>query len=172
MYIAMGIAACLCIAQGIHPQMLYSLLPNPVEYHPYTMWSVLQALLLLGFTGLGFYIMRKVITPHPGRNLDFDKLYRLVGNGFIYLVCKPIAVLDGYWTEVYRTGGLRGLLGIARFTRWFDKKGIDTVVDGTAYTVRGIGKISSRVQTGRLQDYLAWATFIALAIYAAVLWLA
>ncbi len=172
MYIAMGIAACLCIAQGIHPQMLYSLLPNPVEYHPYTMWSVLQALLLLGFTGLGFYIMRKVITPHPGRNLDFDKLYRLVGKGFIYLICKPIAVLDGYWTEVYRTGGLQGLLGIARFTRWFDKKGIDTVVDGTAYTVRGIGKISSRFQTGRLQDYLAWTTFIALVIYAAVLWLA
>jgi multicomponent Na+:H+ antiporter subunit D len=172
MYLAMGIAAALCLAQGLYPQMLYRLLPNPVEYHPYTMWGVLQAFLLLGFTGLGFYIMRKVIQPHPGRNLDFDKLYRLIGNGFIYIICKPLAFLDDLWTEAYRAGGLRGLIGIAGFARWFDKKGIDTVVDGSAYTVRGVGRISARIQTGQLQDYFALATVVALIIYAAVWWLA
>jgi multicomponent Na+:H+ antiporter subunit D len=88
----------------------------------------------------------------------------------MYIVCKPIAFLDDLWTEVYRRGGLRGLLGLAGGARWFDLKGIDTVVDGSAYTVRGIGRISSRIQTGRLQDYLAWAAVVALVVYGVVWW--
>jgi multicomponent Na+:H+ antiporter subunit D len=141
-----------------------------VHFHPYSVWTLLQAFMLLSFTGLGFYVMRKVIEPHHGRNLDFDALYRLVGRGFLYLVCKPISLLDNRWTEVYRQGGMAGLLGLAGGARWFDRKGIDTVVDGSAYTVRGIGRISTKIQTGRLQDYLAWAAVVALVIYAMVWW--
>ncbi len=170
MYVAMGLAAALCLAQGLYPHMLYVLLPNPVHYTPYTAWSLLQAGLLLGFTGLGFYFMRKVIVPHPGRNFDFDIIYRWVGNGFLLVVCKPIAWIDGLWNEVYRAGGLRGLMGLAGWARWFDQKGIDTVVDGSAYTVRGIGRISARAQTGRLQDYLAWALILALGVFAVIWW--
>lgn len=66
MYVAMGIAATLCFAQGVYPKMLYVLLPFPVEYHPYTPWHLLQAAMLLAFTGAGFWIMRKVIIPHHG----------------------------------------------------------------------------------------------------------
>jgi multicomponent Na+:H+ antiporter subunit D len=170
MYIAMGIAAGLCLAQGLFPNMLYHLLPNPVHFEPYTGWTLLQAFMLLSFTGLGFYILRKVIVPHAGRNFDFDVIYRLIGRAFINLVCKPIAFFDGHWTEVYRTGGMRGLMGAAAGARWFDVKGIDTVVDGSAYTVRGIGRISAKLQTGKLQDYLAWASVAALVIYAVVWW--
>jgi multicomponent Na+:H+ antiporter subunit D len=170
MYVAMAIAAGLCLAQGLYPNMLYRLLPYPVEFHPYTAWAVVQAFLLLSFTGLGFFIVRKVIEPHHGRNLDFDRLYRLVGRGFLYLVCKPISFLDDRWSEAYRVGGLRGILGLAGGARWFDLKGIDTVVDGSAYTVRGIGRISAKIQTGQLQDYLAWAAVVALVIYGIVWW--
>jgi multicomponent Na+:H+ antiporter subunit D len=171
MYLAMAIAGGLCLAQGLYPNLLYVLLPNPVHFSPYTQWTLLQAFMLLSFTGLGFYVMRKVIEPHPGRNLDFDMLYRLVGRGFLYLVCKPISLIDDLWTEVYRVGGLRGLLGLAGGARWFDRQGIDTVVDGSAYTVRGIGRVSARAQTGRLQDYLAWAAILALCVFGAVWWL-
>jgi multicomponent Na+:H+ antiporter subunit D len=170
MYVAMAIAAGLCLAQGLFPNMLYRLLPFPVEFHPYTAWTLVQAFLLLSFTGLGFFIVRKVIEPHHGRNLDFDRLYRLVGRGFLYLVCKPISFLDDRWSEAYRVGGLRGILGLAGGARWFDLKGIDTVVDGSAYTVRGIGRISAKIQTGQLQDYLAWAAVVALVIYGIVWW--
>jgi multicomponent Na+:H+ antiporter subunit D len=170
MYLAMALAAGLCLAQGLYPKMLYDLLPNPVHFRPYTEWTLLQAFMLLSFTGLGFYLMRKVIEPHPGRNLDFDVLYRLIGRGFLYLICKPISLIDDLWTEVYRVGGLRGLMGVAFGTRWFDRKGIDTVVDGSAYAVRGIGRLSARMQTGRLQDYLAWAAVLALCVFAAVWW--
>jgi multicomponent Na+:H+ antiporter subunit D len=170
MYLAMAVAAGLCLAQGLFPSILYRLLPYPVHFHPYTVWTLLQAFMLLSFTGLGFYVIRKLIEPHHGRNLDFDALYRLVGRGFLYLICKPISLLDDRWTEVYRVGGLRGILGLAGGARWFDLKGIDTVVDGSAFTVRGIGRISAKIQTGRLQDYLAWAAVVALVVYGIVWW--
>jgi multicomponent Na+:H+ antiporter subunit D len=170
MYLGMAIAAGLCLAQGLFPSILYRLLPYPVDFHPYTSWTLVQAFMLLSFTGLGFYVVRKLIEPHHGRNLDFDGLYRLVGRGFLYLICKPISLLDDRWTEVYRVGGMRGILGLAGGARWFDHKGIDTVVDGSAYTVRGIGRISAKMQTGRLQDYLAWAAVVALVVYAIVWW--
>jgi len=170
MYAAMAVAAGLCLAQGVYPRLLYALLPYPVHFEPYTGWTLLQAFMLLGFTGLGFYVMRTVIEPHPGRNLDFDRLYRLAGNGFVSMVCKPVSWLDDLWTEVYRSAGLRGLLRLAAGTRWFDKKGIDTVVDGSAYTVAGIGRASARVQTGNLQDYLAWAAVVGLAVCGLVWW--
>ncbi len=170
MYAAMAVAAGLCVAQGIYPRLLYSLLPYPVHFEPYTKWTVLQAFMLLSFTGLGFYLMRTVIEPHPGRNLDFDRLYRLVGSLFVYAICKPVSWLDDRWTEAYRAAGLRGLMRLAAGTRWFDKKGIDTVVDGTAYTVAGIGRISARVQTGNLQDYIAWAVLLGLIGFALVWW--
>jgi multicomponent Na+:H+ antiporter subunit D len=172
MYVAMALAASLCLAQGLYPQMLYRLLPFPVEYTPYTAWSLLQAFMLLGFTGLGFYFVRRIIKPHAGRNLDFDGLYRLVGNAVLKLVCAPLGWLDNRWTEVYRVAGLRGLLGTARASSWFDKKGIDTVVDGAAYGVREVGRSTTRVQTGRLQDYLAWMPIILFGICVLVWWLA
>jgi multicomponent Na+:H+ antiporter subunit D len=170
MYLAMAVAAGLCLGQGLFPSILYRLLPYPVHFHPYTAWTLVQAFMLLSFTGLGFYVVRKLIEPHHGRNLDFDALYRLVGRGFLYLICKPISLLDDRWTEVYRVGGLRGILGLAGGARWFDLKGIDTVVDGSAFTVRGIGRISAKIQTGRLQDYLAWAAVVALVVYGIVWW--
>jgi multicomponent Na+:H+ antiporter subunit D len=170
MYLAMAVAAGLCLVQGLFPNVLYRLLPYPVHFHPYTAWTLLQAFMLLSFTGLGFYVVRKLIEPHHGRNLDFDALYRIVGRGFLYLICKPISLLDDRWTEVYRQGGLAGLLGLAGGARWFDLKGIDTVVDGSAFTVRGIGRTSAKIQTGRLQDYLAWAAVVALVIYGIVWW--
>jgi multicomponent Na+:H+ antiporter subunit D len=170
MYAAMAVSAGLCLAQGLYPQLLYRLLPFPVTYTPYTGWKVLQATLLLGFTGLGFYFMRKVITPHAGRNLDFDALYRVVGNTFVAVFARPVAMLDDIWTEVYRWVGMKGLMAAARGTSVFDRKGIDTVVDGTAYSVRGAGRWATRIQTGRLQDHLAWMIMAALVVFALVWW--
>jgi multicomponent Na+:H+ antiporter subunit D len=172
MYIAMGLAAGLCLLQGVYPQILYRMLPYPVEYTPYDVWKVLQACLLLGFTGLGFYFVRRVITPHTGRNLDFDALYRIIGKAVTAAFSWPLATVDNLWTEVYRVAGLRCLMATARGAGIFDRKGIDTVVDGTAYAVRDTGRLASRIQTGRLQDYLAWMIVVALLLFAVVWWFA
>ena len=82
MYLGMGISSVLCLAIGLFPGMLYKLLPFPTEYTPYTPWHLVQSSMLLGFTGLGFYLMRRIMPPHPSRNLDFDILYRALGRWF------------------------------------------------------------------------------------------
>ncbi|WP_461209047.1 Na(+)/H(+) antiporter subunit D [Desulfocurvus sp. DL9XJH121] len=140
----------------------------PVGFDPLTWDKALAAFLMLGFTGIAFYHMRKIIVPHPSRNLDFDWLYRFFGNLVRWVICTPLAAADAVWTTVYRVVGLRGLLQMASGASTFDRKGIDGVVDGSAYTVRGIGRITAKAQTGMLQDYLALAAVLGLGIFALI----
>ena len=168
MYLAMGISAFLCFYIGISPSFLYNLLPNAVEYVPYTPWHVLQSLLLLGFTGLGFYLMRNKLKPEAKLNLDFDYFYRLIGNAVLSFARRPVEFIDIWWSEVYRIGGLKGLLRIASGSAWFDKAAIDGVVDGTAYSVQKVGRIATLAQTGRLQDYLSASIIVALIVFALI----
>lgn len=79
MLVAMGLAAILCIGIGMFPAPLYSMLPYPVDYAPYTGSHVLGQLQLLMFSALAFSVlMRTGIYPPELRaiNLDFDWLYR------------------------------------------------------------------------------------------------
>ena len=156
MYLAMGASACLCIAQGLYPDLLYRYLPYPgwEAFHPWSSWKVLMTLMLLGFTGLGFLVMRKVLAPHPQRNMDFEALYIIIGQAFVALVSRPVARLDSLWSEFYQRVGLRLLLFLGRITSWFDRQGIDFVIDNAAIGARQGGGILTGVQTGRLQDYL------------------
>ena len=170
MYVGMGISSVLCLFIGLFPGTLYSLLPFPTDYVPYTPWHVLQACCLLGFTGLGFYLMRKIIPPHPSRNLDFDFVYRAVGRSFVKLVSVPAAAIDNVWTDVYEKIGLKALVEAGHGTSIFDGKVIDGVLDGSARGVREVGGAGvARSQTGRLQDYLAAAVTIGLVIFA-IIW--
>ena len=175
MYLGMALLAVLCIAQGLFPDMLYKYLPIPMTetnhniYQPWTMWSVLQSSMLLGFSELAFYVMREVITPHKALNLDFDWFYRLIGRGVLALICRPFAFIDNIWTNVYKTIGLRFLKLFAAFTVFFDRGVIDGVVDNTAYGVRGLGRLGAVTQSGRLQQYLGMmVTFIAIIL--ALVW--
>lgn len=79
MLIAMGITAFLCIAIGVYSPWLYSLLPYPVEYAPYTPSHVIGQYQLLMFSALAFAVlMRYKIYPPELKsvNLDFDITYR------------------------------------------------------------------------------------------------
>ena len=87
MLLAMGIAAFLCIAIGVYPQALYSLLPgqaidahhNNEVYNAYTFGHVLTQFELLIFAALAFaFLIRIKIYPAEIRavNLDFDWVYR------------------------------------------------------------------------------------------------
>ncbi len=81
MLAAMGIAAFLCIFIGIYPDFLYSLLPYPVNFHPYTTYHVINQFQLLLFSALAFvWLMRSGLYPPELRstNLDFDVIYRKV----------------------------------------------------------------------------------------------
>ena len=79
MLLAMGGAAFLCIFLGCYPQLLYSILPYAVEYHPYTSGHVVTQLQLLLFAALAFAVLLKLRIYPPEEmavNLDSDWLYR------------------------------------------------------------------------------------------------
>jgi len=79
MLLAMTISAVLCIAIGIYPQALYSLLPYDTGYNPYDATHVLAQTQLLFFSALAFvWLNLKGMYPPELRstNLDFDWIYR------------------------------------------------------------------------------------------------
>ena len=90
---AMGIAAFLCIAIGVYPQALYSILPYPVDYAPYTTTHVITQLQLLLFSALAFVFLFKTGLYPPevkSVNLDTDWLYR-TGAASVLLPLKRLA---------------------------------------------------------------------------------
>ena len=81
MLLAMFIAAILCIAIGVYPSVLYSLLPYDTGYNPYDATHVLAQTQLLFFSALAFVWLnlRGMYPPElRSTNLDFDWLYRRV----------------------------------------------------------------------------------------------
>jgi multicomponent Na+:H+ antiporter subunit D len=95
MLAAMGVAAFLCLAIGVHPQPLYAILPYPVDYAPYTAGHVVGMLQLLLFGALAFTLLLKS-GRYPAEiravNLDFDWFYRKGGAAFAR---GAAAALDG-----------------------------------------------------------------------------
>jgi multicomponent Na+:H+ antiporter subunit D len=82
MLLAMGLAAVLCVSIGIWPGVLYSLLPFPVEYSPYTATHVIAQLQLLFFSALAFtWLKLRGLYPPEMRavNIDVEWGYRWLG---------------------------------------------------------------------------------------------
>ncbi len=79
MLIAMGITAGLCLFIGMVPGPLYSLLPFPMDYVPYTTAHVINQLQLLILSAAAFTFL-KITHIYPpelrSTNLDFDWTYR------------------------------------------------------------------------------------------------
>jgi len=103
MLIAMGIAAALCIGIGSFPGALYSVLPFPVEYVPYTATHVMDQLQLLVFSALAFSVLiRTGIYPPELKavNLDFDWTYRKLAPALVGAVGQALSSLlsaGGAW---------------------------------------------------------------------------
>lgn len=168
---AMIAAAALCFGIGAFPGAVYALLPYKTpDFHAYSAFGVLQALMLAGFGALAFTLARPILAPKSGRLADFDRLYAAIGRAFYALASTPLAFLDSIWSEVYRSVGLAGLMKWAGGSAVFDRKGIDTMVDGVAYSTAHIGRVAAEAQNGRLQTYLNASAAIAALAFAAV-WL-
>lgn len=79
MLLAMGIAAVLCVAIGVYPGLLYSILPYDAIYSPYDVTHVLLQLQLLAFATLAVvYLHRSGRYPAeiPSTNLDAEWIFR------------------------------------------------------------------------------------------------
>ncbi|MHB8765456.1 MAG: Na(+)/H(+) antiporter subunit D [Deferrisomatales bacterium] len=168
MVVAMGIAAFFCFFLGVYPDYLYKMLPFAAEYHPYTSYHFAETCQILGFTGLGFYLLRKKLTPEAKLNLDFDWLYRRGAAGFMRFARGAVSPANDWVSELYRTVGMRFALASAALWSRFDGQVIDGVVDGLAYGVKGTGDGVRHTQTGRLQQYIAMAVAALFAVLALV----
>jgi multicomponent Na+:H+ antiporter subunit D len=160
---AMGLTSLLCFLIGIYPKALYDLLPfkeAAAEYHPYALPHLSETIQILLFTGLGFFLLLKRLTPEAKINLDFDWFYRKLMAGFMWFDQRFIQSLDSGWGEIYKSVGLKGLMLFAGRTAWFDRWGIDGVVDNVAYGTQGLGNKVRSVQSGNIQYYLALAFLI------------
>jgi len=117
MLIAMGIASFLCIFIGVYPSALYSILPYPVTYVPYTADHVVGQLLLLFSAAMAFAIlMIKGYYPPEQRsvNLDTDWFYRKGAPALISLISAPIAKLNSW-------AGQTALETMPNYLVWFGK---------------------------------------------------
>ena len=92
MRLAMIFFAALCIGLGVWPDPLYAILPNPVDYVPYTGPHVVAQLQLLLFSGLAFFVMLPAMKRTLTISLDWDWFYRRLGPA---VVRRMVAWIDG-----------------------------------------------------------------------------
>lgn len=98
MLFAMFIAASLCVAIGIYPAALYSLLPYDTGYNPYDATHVLAQTQLLLFSALAFVWLnlRGMYPPElRSTNLDVDWIYRRAIPNVLQKVFAVIWQADG-----------------------------------------------------------------------------
>lgn len=76
MHMGMALVAFFCIFHGVYPNHLYSLLPYPNHWKPFTTHHLIETVQILVFTFVGFWIMRKILKPKAKIALDLDWFYR------------------------------------------------------------------------------------------------
>ncbi|MEH0020410.1 MAG: Na(+)/H(+) antiporter subunit D [Desulfobacter sp.] len=166
MNLAMVLAAFLCIFLGLGPgyHALYALLPYTVDYHPYTAYHLSETFQILVFTGLGFSLFIKRLTPKDKIAMDLDWFYRKGTPHFMVLVRQVLGRLDLWATDVYRKVGIRMTMALARGFTWFDINGIDWSIDGAAKSVVKGGDTLRHIQTGKIQHYIGGAVILLFAV--------
>jgi len=119
---AMILFAFLCIALGVLPGPLYSILPFSTSYVPYTVPHVVNQLQLLLFAGLSFFLALPLMKRTLTISLDWDWLYRKILPAFanwmlsICVLCKTGLLnragrwLERFMRQIYRAHGPKGVL--------------------------------------------------------------
>ncbi|MES1925667.1 Na(+)/H(+) antiporter subunit D [Salinisphaera sp. T31B1] len=135
MQIAMGLTAAACLLLGFFPTLLYSILPYPVDYQPYTFSHIVTQMQLLAFSALAFWLAwRAGLYPRPKRavHLDSDWTYRWVlprvGRVAERLYRAVIGKLGGGFGQLTA-------LGMARLRLRYDGTGVMSRTWGTGWMV-------------------------------------
>lgn len=76
MRLSMWTFSALCIGIGLFPQLLYQILPYPLDYQPYTADHLVTQFQLLLFAGAAFFVLLKQMRRTLTISLDFDWVYR------------------------------------------------------------------------------------------------
>jgi multicomponent Na+:H+ antiporter subunit D len=121
MRLAMLLFAFLCVSLGVWPEPLYTLLPYPVDYVPYTASHVVAQLQLLLFSGLAFFVMLPWLKRTLTLTLDLDWFYRVAG----YRIAS--AIIDGTshaMVSVINSVAALSTHGAGRLHRLYSSSGI------------------------------------------------
>ncbi len=124
MLIAMGIAAAICVFNGVYPWALYSLLPWPVEYEPYTATHVITQTQLLFFSALAFVFLKLtgLYPPElPSVNIDAEWTYRRLFPRMVRRILGLAAPID---EAVRRAANSRIQRFLARLYRHHGPEGV------------------------------------------------
>ena len=131
MLLAMGLAAAICIFNGVYPWLLYSLLPYPVDYAPYTAAHVLTQTQLLFFSALAFAWLKisgRYPPELPGLNIDAEWIYRkamptvagwalaIAGTVRLDALARGQRWVERAVRQIYRHGGPEGIFARTRPT--------------------------------------------------------
>lgn len=168
MIFAMAIAAFFCFLLGVCPDSLYRLLPFASDYRPYTLYHLSEILQVLAFTGLGFYLLRRLLVPKAGIHLDLDWFYRKGAAVVMRIATGPVSAFNEWSGELYRTRALRLTYRTADMMSRIDGRGIDGFIDGIARHTLILGELLRRVQTGKIQHYIGGAVVLLFLILIAV----
>jgi multicomponent Na+:H+ antiporter subunit D len=153
MLVAMGLAAAACVLIGVFPTLLYSILPYPVDYAPYTVRHVTETLGLLGFTALGFLLMLKHLDPEPIISLDTDWFYRRGLVASLALTNRELARVEGFVGQIYDVVMRRHVLGSAARLRELDTRVIDATAEGVGRLTQSLSGGLRNTVTGNAQHY-------------------
>ncbi len=110
MALAMAGCAFICILLGVAPQLIYGLLPYPVDYVAYSSYKVVFYLQLLLFSGLAFFLLLPLMKRTLTISLDTDWLWRRLFKA-VQLALEAIGVTVAGYLE-------RGRFRSARFGRY------------------------------------------------------
>src|SRR5207249_4999930 len=153
MLVAMGIAAAACILIGVFPALLYSHLPYPVDYVPYTTRHVVSTLGLLGFTALGFFLLLHHLDPEPSISLDTDWFYRRGLYASLSVAYGGLARLERLTGQIYEFVMQRDVLGAAAVLRQFDTRVVDTTAVGVGRLTQAFSQRLRFAESGHAQHY-------------------
>jgi multicomponent Na+:H+ antiporter subunit D len=79
MRLSMVILAVLCILPGIWPKAIYDLLPNKIDFLPYSASHIISQLQLLTASAIAFFVCLPLLKRTETVSLTFDWMYRKVG---------------------------------------------------------------------------------------------
>ena len=108
MALAMGGCAFICILLGVAPQLIYGLLPYPVDYEPYSPYKVVFYLQLLLFSGLAFFLLLPLMKRTLTISLDTDWIWRRLLNGILLKVEQGAAAVAAMVARAQQQGARFG----------------------------------------------------------------
>jgi multicomponent Na+:H+ antiporter subunit D len=172
MELAMIIGSVFCIGLGIFYKPLYSLLPYPVHFEPYTAYHTWETLQILLFTQLGFFLLLNKLWCKDTISLDTDWFPRKLSNVFLWIVNKPLVAIEyKFIGEIYEFVIQKPIMMIASFFKTIDTVIVDGSITAMGKTALAGSRKMRQLQNGQIQHYAMFMVAGVIAIFVIVLFI-